>query len=252
MCTLTWLRQDGGYLLLFNRDELRGRGPEREPAVHTRGSRRFIAPGDSDHGGTWLSVSDGGVTVCVLNGYQDSDADAGSRRSRGLLVLDLADSRTRDEALERLRADDPSRYRSFLLLAIDAHSPPALAAWDGRRFTLRTDVDGQQPVISAAIRSEPVRASRQATFDALRNEHGGVDESMLRAYHTSHRGGPSPHSPCMHHERAETRSHSVVQVTESKIEFEHTPGAPCRTPHSSCTVLPRVTPASLDADSPRS
>ncbi|MEM6455145.1 MAG: NRDE family protein, partial [Acidobacteriota bacterium] len=97
MCTATWRAADGGYRLLFNRDERRTRGRAHPPARHraARDGTPYLAPTDPDGGGTWLLANAFGVTICLLNGYRlDHDAGpapAGGWRSRGLLVSDLAD-----------------------------------------------------------------------------------------------------------------------------------------------------------------
>ena len=89
MCTVTWIRplEAEGYDLLFNRDESLTRGPELGPEPSRQGGTTFLAPRDSDQGGTWLAVNDHGLTVCLLNGYVPSRGQAPpSWRSRGLLV----------------------------------------------------------------------------------------------------------------------------------------------------------------------
>lgn len=228
MCTLTWLRGADGYALRMNRDEMLVRRAESGPTVHERDGRRFIAPVDGDAGGTWIAVGDTGVTVCLLNGYVPADLRDVPRRSRGILVLDLADARTRDEALGRLAQDDPARYRSFVLVVVDPAAPVAVAHFDGDTLEIDRDAELRVPLISSAIRSQEVRASRQATFDELRGAHGGVTDDMLAAYHASHRRGPSAHSPCMHRHDAETRSLSHVVVSEGRVRFAYTGDAPCR------------------------
>ena len=49
MCTVTWLRERGGYTLLCNRDESLSRKPALAPAVKEHRGVRFIAPEDGDY-----------------------------------------------------------------------------------------------------------------------------------------------------------------------------------------------------------
>jgi hypothetical protein len=163
-----------------------------------------------------------------LNGYVPADLRHAPRRSRGLLVLDLADVRSRHEALERLARDDPFRYRSFVLVIVDPSAKVAVAHFDGTALSIDSDAEERVPLISSAIRSEDVRASRSATFEELRREHGGVNDALLAAYHASHRRGPSAHSPCMHRDDAETRSLSHVEVTDTRVRFAYLGDSPCR------------------------
>ena len=102
---------------------------------------------------------------------------------------------------------------------------------------------GSPSLISSAIRSTEVRAARAETFGVLQDEHGGASATMLRAYHASHRLGPSPSSPCMHRGDAETRSFSHLEVTADTVRFAYAAGAPCRTPAGTPLSLPRRSPA---------
>ncbi|MDH3285426.1 MAG: NRDE family protein, partial [Acidobacteriota bacterium] len=91
MCTATWLFEDDGYQLLFNRDESRARG-RGEPARQFRaGDAIALAPRDSDFGGSWIGVNAGGVSLCILNRYEDDamHEDGNAFSSRGLLLVSL-------------------------------------------------------------------------------------------------------------------------------------------------------------------
>src|ERR1041384_8245608 len=81
VCTVSWVHQPGGYHLLCNRDEKRTRGAAFAPQVLERGGVRYIAPIDSECGGTWLSANEFGLSVCLLNGAADAEP-WGLRRSR--------------------------------------------------------------------------------------------------------------------------------------------------------------------------
>src|SRR5882724_8716006 len=93
MCTVSWIHQDDGYDLLCNRDELHTRKPALPPRVHERSDVRFIAPIDGDLGGSWIGVNEFGLSLCLLNRYQDGEQSATeSKKSRGLLLAGLMDS----------------------------------------------------------------------------------------------------------------------------------------------------------------
>ena len=66
MCTVSWLPEPGGFTLCFNRDERRTRGAALPPESRRAGGRAFLAPYDSDHGGTWLAVNDAGLALGLL------------------------------------------------------------------------------------------------------------------------------------------------------------------------------------------
>ena len=86
MCTVTWLERDGCYDLFCSRDELRTRGAALAPRLHPTAGGRFLAPVDSDGGGTWIAVNDRGVGLCLLNDY-DADPGSGEFESRELVKM---------------------------------------------------------------------------------------------------------------------------------------------------------------------
>ena len=120
MCTMSWLLDPEGYRVFFNRDERRTRRPARPPEAGEGGGVRFLAPRDGDHGGSWLLAAETGLTLALLNLYEaERPPLEGEFRSRGLLVLDLADLEG-PEALEmRLEAAGPERYQPFLPACLD-------------------------------------------------------------------------------------------------------------------------------------
>ena len=57
------------------------------PAASERGGVRYIAPVDSDCGGTWIAANEFGVSVCLLN--RGNGHGPLAAESRGLLVDEL-------------------------------------------------------------------------------------------------------------------------------------------------------------------
>ena len=106
VCTMSWLRDEDGYDLFFNRDEKRARLPAEPPAVRRVGSTAVLAAKDGEAGGSWLAVNEHGLTLALLNGYLGADAatapETGQWISRGKLVMDLSDCAVVSELAERL------------------------------------------------------------------------------------------------------------------------------------------------------
>src|SRR5689334_22002529 len=119
MCTVSWLKVSGGYELFCNRDERRTRKPAAPPVIREARGVRFIAPIDGDHGGSWIGVNEAGVSLCLLNRYEDASSSPDGvkseddYRSRGLLLTSLLDSLTVAHAHARLSVADLSSFRPF-------------------------------------------------------------------------------------------------------------------------------------------
>src|SRR5271166_4952326 len=104
MCTLSWIRDEDGYQLFFNRDEKLSRKSAMPPRQATRDGVRFLAPVDGDFGGSWIATNEIGVSVCLLNGTNLTGSSGGrprKARSRGLLLLDLISSSSVAAVCER-------------------------------------------------------------------------------------------------------------------------------------------------------
>src|SRR5688572_9443534 len=150
MCTLSVLaRRGGGYLLAMNRDERITRGVADPPRLVRRGVVEFLAPRDSDAGGTWIAVDRAGRTLCLMNGdrpARDLEPIA-EATSRGTLVPDLmADpgAAAVERVLRERLAAHSLRFLPFQLLAVSADGEErrdvrALSiTFDGRELVSRS------------------------------------------------------------------------------------------------------------------
>lgn len=240
MCTVSWVQQPGGYHLLANRDEKRTRGSAFAPAIRECGGVRYVAPIDSDFGGTWIAANEFGVSVCLLNGDAATHVPTSSlQRSRGLLLCELAWAASGAECLLSLRQFDLSLYAPFVLLILEPDRPAMLASWNLELLTV-DPAAVQMPLTSSSFDSRGVRHFRRGEFARRTGGVSRVDATLLYEFHASH-GTPldtsldasaDAYSPCMHREDAETVSFSWVVVTREEVRFLYSPSAPCR--HSPC------------------
>lgn len=245
MCTLTWLHESrpggDGYRLWFNRDELLSRGPELPAATAETPHGRYVAPADSDQGGTWIASNDRGVTVALLNGYSESRGPARSAyTSRGHLVRELATTHKRQEFWRRLSPARLAEFRPLVLVFVAPEPPAVIARWDGLDLVVSYDGDAELPVVSSSFSQDAVQHARRALYATLVEGAGGRSHERLEAYQR-HAGphGPDAYSPNMRREDAATRSQCVVSVDAREVRFVHTPGAPHTTPPRPAVVLAR-------------
>lgn len=225
MCTVSWLPEPGGFTLCFNRDERRTRGAALPPESRRAGGRAFLAPYDSDHGGTWLAVNDAGLALGLLNHYGPGrGAPAGPPSSRGLVILQLVGAGSIAEALHQLERADLCRTPPFRLVALEPDHPPRSAAWDGAALAMATHHAPGFLLTSSAVTEPEVAAARRAEFARA----APATAAELAALHRSHQPERGRCSVCMHRDDAETRSFSQVTVTPDRITLLHVPDAPCR------------------------
>ncbi len=238
MCTVSWVHEGSGYHLLCNRDEKRTRGAGVGPRIGERGGVRFVAPADSDHGGTWLAANEFGISLCLLNG-----AAAGPRaatRSRGLPMRDLIGAGTLDDAALCLTRLDLARYAPFTLLFLAPGARTAVAAWNGCTLEWAPDAEAARPLTSSSFDAEGVKRTRLEEFARRVPDADRVLPADLYWFHASHGAGPDAYWPCMHRADAETVSFSWVVVTEAEIRFLYSPAALCRPVPGEQQVLARA------------
>ncbi|HZT59111.1 MAG TPA: NRDE family protein [Pyrinomonadaceae bacterium] len=244
MCTVSWLRIPGGYELFCNRDERHARKLAAPPAVRETRGVRFVAPADGDAGGTWIGVNEAGLTLCLLNRYEDAPSlrsDAAPRddyRSRGLLLAGLMDCASVSQVRARVAGADLSRHRPFTLAAISADEPALLVRWKNNERSFDADGDASMPLTSSTYRTGGVIAARKLLFRRMVEESGAVSPAMLRDFHGSHHPERGPFSVCMHREDAATVSFSRVRVGGGTVEFSYQPGPPCAGSPAARVCLP--------------
>jgi len=92
MCTVTFIRVKEKVFITSNRDEKHGRAAAAAPALYSLRKANVLFPKDADAGGTWFAVQENGNAVVFLNGgWQKHVTVQPYRKSRGLVLLDLAD-----------------------------------------------------------------------------------------------------------------------------------------------------------------
>lgn len=231
MCTVSWAHRDGGFDLLCNRDEKHTRARAADPRVVSRGGVRYVAPVDGECGGTWISVNEFGVAICLLNG----GAARSGQTSRGHVVTALADSHSVDEAARRLIGMDLDAFAPFVIVAL-APGQSLVVDWDGEQRRIDPHPEKRMPLISSSFEPERVNAQRRAEFKRVATT---VDVESLYSFHASHGKQRGPYSPCMHRDDAQSVSFSWVRVGTDEIGFLYSPEAPCQRAPFFRQALPR-------------
>jgi hypothetical protein len=241
VCTVSWVHQPGGYHLLCNRDEKLTRGTAFAPVVIEHGGVRYVAPLDADFGGTWIAANELGISVCLLNGEAASLASGAlPRRSRGLLLQELAGASTVGECVLWLRQLNLGAFAPFALLALEPDRSAIVAEWNGEYLSIDPAGGSHMPLTSSSYDAPGV-----STLPPKRIRAPGWPGRMRRS-------GSSPrisfeprfssgwYSPCMHRDDAETVSFSWVIVTRDEIRFLYSPSAPCRRSPSEQQIMARA------------
>ncbi|MEM9479341.1 MAG: NRDE family protein [Verrucomicrobiota bacterium] len=238
MCTATWWRPDlnsTAYRLLFNRDESKQRGPATPPVEQSTGAgTRFIAPIDSDRGGTWLLVNEFGLTLAILNHYAAAvrENSTAERRSRGEIPLILADCAHPQEVAKKFTSLESAEFRPFFLLVISPADGPQVHEWDGAELQSRQTIS--PPFTTSSYESARVIRSRIDQFQRIAGP--AADADALEEYHLSMNANDGAIGVRMRRPDAQTVSFSRVIVNDEFVQFDYRPETP-----DSTKILDEVT-----------
>ena len=226
MCTLTWLTNDHGYEVFFNRDEQRNRAPAIPPLLDNESDS--IMPIDPQGKGTWIAVNSSGITLCLLNNYQAAKKMIKTdQTSRGLLIPSLIKNKSYSEILRHLHDINLGNYMPFMLCIFpenlnNDNKKIHFYQWDGNRLTKEQN---DQPITSSAVSLKEVEKSRTNLFMASVGDQSDSEKHLI--YHASHKPEKGKYSVCMHRQDAHTQSLSHITVGHD-IEFRYHGESPCQ------------------------
>ncbi|MGH7588336.1 MAG: NRDE family protein [Gemmatimonadota bacterium] len=241
MCTLiafhaVW--EDAPLVLAVNRDEAYDR-PASPPAVV--GSRPpVLMPRDERAGGTWMGANAGGLWVGLTN--RDGGEKNPTRRSRGLLCLDLLEETGPEAVVARIQTLDRT-YNPFNLVAGDATSLWLVEHAEGRSIPRRlgpgVHLVTNRPFVETPEESKAGRARWRLEDEGLWPERpGGLApdglEVRLAAILGDH-GVRGHDALCLHGGRYGTRSGAVWRIGmprgsgEAATLLAYADGPPCST-----------------------
>ncbi|MFW5938640.1 MAG: NRDE family protein [Halanaeroarchaeum sp.] len=236
MCTIVLAWQEferTPVAVAANRDE----SPDRpsSPPQTVDGEPRILMPRDERAGGTWMGVNEHRLFAIVANRWNDAALDA--ERSRGLLVADVLSAKTvvaAESVLETALAEH--EYDGFSLL-VASPSAAKLFLWDGE-FASRSLDPGVHVIVNVGFDGTyDVPESRRAIGDRqtetadrlqdrLQTDHGESSEEWLDRAGTAL--GDHDVGACIHHERYQTVSSSLVAIgAEGAVDWRYADGPPC-------------------------
>jgi uncharacterized protein with NRDE domain len=222
-----------------------------------------VAPLDLSAGGTWLGVNQAGVFGALTN-LRNPNPDP-SRKSRGLVVMELLESGSAAEAANRLGELPERTYNPFNLFVADAESAHLLVYQDAPRLhelEPGVHVIGNADAGEAAV--PKVKRVLERAIEALGASedpesesghkggigHKGGSESgesrdrlleALAGVCREHGSGPNPlDDTCVHVEDTYgTRSSILLELADRHYESRllYADGPPCKTQYEDFSSL---------------
>ncbi|WP_010227977.1 NRDE family protein [Gillisia marina] len=186
MCTVTLLpisNKRNGFILTSNRDE----AAEREaisPKFYSENGIKMLYPKDKLAGGTWIGVSERNRLICLLNGeFKPHIKEDSYRLSRGVVVKDLLEAISIDEAIENYNFKN---IEPFTIVAVDWNTELRFLelVWDGGVKHFK-DLDLKSHIWSSSpLYSSEMKKMRESWFDEFQKENS-LDAKSLWNFHAS-------------------------------------------------------------------
>lgn len=230
MCTLTYLLNEDGYELFFNRDEQRCRLLAEPPKFNKiNKSNGAIYPIDPQGGGTWIAVNEQGLSLALLNNYQAPlSNDHNKSISRGQLILSLL--QIQGNVINELQSMDLSVYQPFQLCIFPEDLSKYKQSiycfkWNGSQLIeVSVNVEADLPITSSSIDFVEVRQKRKHRFACLVDAHKPLSNQLKDFHFSTEVNGK--HSVNMQREDAKTVSFSHISVNshlsiKNEIRFEY-------------------------------
>jgi len=234
MCTLLiWKRQHPrfGLIAAANRDEFLAR-PATTP-TSLANDPLVVGGRDAIAGGTWFALNEYGLVTALTN-RRGAGAHDPSRRSRGLLVVEIAKCRSVAEAAMFAERIDVTAFNPFVLFVGDAKDAFALhGGADGS--CLERIVDGAHAMTNWDLdaTSEPKAAYAREKARGFRIDAHETAEELGSRLHTwlADHGSTPDDALCVHRPQTAygTRSTSIalVALQPSDTRLFHAEGPAC-------------------------
>ncbi len=226
MCTVSIHHSAKEVLVTFNRDELISRASEFPPIVHD-GPPRWVAPKDSERGGTWMGANEHGVIACLLNMYMPGESLLPDPKhplpTRGDIIPNLLQRGPAKTGIDWLfNVFDPARYPSF---SVHVVWPEGSSRFIWRRNGgIETEtVKGEWYVYSSSgWDSQDVTQWREDRFAQWLRE-GALRKGTLPDFHLIQEAGHEDRSPLMRREWSSTRSITQVRLNyrDHRVEMRY-------------------------------
>ncbi|HEV8123889.1 MAG TPA: NRDE family protein [Gemmatimonadales bacterium] len=238
MCTISWLPRDDGFTLWHSRDEQRARAPGLPPRVERGHGIGWIAPADTEAGGTWIGVNTAGVATAIANLFVGTPPVAPAiKLSRGLLVRRLLGRSSTALVATSLSGMNLQPYEPFTLVSLETGRAPLILRWDRQALT-SVEPLGRVLLVTSAGGHRPIEAARQELFRTL--EKGGAisEDSIEQLY----RAPPSPTGSSIGVDRPDVSTVSLtrIEVSADQVAMTYSPGVPSTTAAGAPVTLRRV------------
>ena len=219
MCTVTFVPSGNAVSITHNRDEKITRFKALPPKQYALNGFRLLFPKDIK-GGTWVCINNYGNAAALLNGgFSHHQSNPPYRKSRGLILLDIAAS---FDMLEAWQKTDLSGIEPFTLVLWN-NALLFETRWDGiNKHTRQLDEKTSHLWSSATLYEPEIVDKRKQWFDKWQLLHPLPSMNDIINFHRYGGEGDTHNDLCMNRDDCLlTVSISSLNITPGKGSIDY-------------------------------
>ena len=177
MCTVSFIPLEDRAVITSNRDEHSSRATALFPKVSLVNGKQLLLPKDPQGGGTWFAIQQDKAVVVLLNGAEEKhEPNPPYRKSRGLIVLEMASSDNPESLWEGIDLDKIEPFTMVLFF----NGELSQLRWNGsEKNKQRLSAQTSHFWSSSTLYSEAVRDQRHHWFQNFLQFRDVSEDSIL-------------------------------------------------------------------------
>ncbi len=222
MCTVTVVRplasKQKKLIVTMNRDERRDRLPEIALDLY---QEKFLYPVDSEAQGTWCGANQFGLSLCLLNRYDEIAYEPS--KSRGLLIPSLLACETLEQLKLEIVDIDLSVYAPFTLF-VNNIDHGELLHWDGKTFIVEKPFGQTHTHFSSSSwNAKRVLPWREREFTRWAEQGASNNKQGMPTYNLLQPKGEEAFAPFVSRDNAYTKSITQFIINDESVEGRYWP-----------------------------
>lgn len=213
MCTVTFVQHNNQYILTSNRDETTERGRAISPKEYNGNFKKLVYPKDPKANGTWI-IHDYSNCAVLLNGAEEKHIHRNNyRKSRGLILLDIFDSKNPLHQWKEINLDNIEPFTIVIFIEKKLYQ----LQWNEiDKSTKEISISKNHIWSSSTLYSKEIRKNREKLFKKHINKSMISSEEILKFHQFKDTKNTNNTIVIKRNEHLKT-----VSITQFSIENNH-------------------------------
>lgn len=219
MCTVTFIPTQNGIVITSNRDERVTRERAIAPLEYEIDGCKITFPKDPQAGGTWIAQTNNKVIVLLNGAAEKHKIKPFYRKSRGLIVLELASS---SDSLKHWKTMYLDGIEPFTIVLFENNKLHQLQWNEVEKSKVELATNSHHIWSSSTLYSKEIRTKRENWFAEFMAKNESPDEKAILDFHQFTENENSEYGLQINRNN-ELKTISITQclITSEKIEMSY-------------------------------